>query len=363
MDGESTSISSPVPPQQNTKKKQNLIIEGCPIEGISIAGQKTCVIFPSIKLAFNIGRCPQSAIFQEFVFISRGHMDYIGGLTIYVEECEKCKMKAPTIFIPNCLKENVEGLFEVDRDIKQTGLKHNLIVLNIGEEYQISIQNLSQDTDSNKKLNISGVEIKNTISTPEIAFTGDTKSDFILDPNNSDMLKSRILVMESTFVHNQRSVKEAREKGHTHLFEISRLAHRFLNKAVLLIHFSALYHVEEIKEAIRNKEKKQNLSVEGYQIEGISVKGQKTCVTFPSLNLGFDIGRCPESAVSQDFVFISHKDHIDARPKDPTSSRWLMWSSSLFHAGHKLDGNILPFATPLADLLARLVSRALLATR
>jgi hypothetical protein len=39
-------------------------------------------------------------------------------------------------------------------------------------------------------------QITDTITTPEIAFTGDTMSDFILDPDNSDVLKSRILVME-----------------------------------------------------------------------------------------------------------------------------------------------------------------------
>ena len=34
------------------------------------------------------------------------------------------------------------------------------------------------------------------MSTPEIAFTGDTTSDFILDPHNSDVLAAKILVAE-----------------------------------------------------------------------------------------------------------------------------------------------------------------------
>lgn len=40
------------------------------------------------------------------------------------------------------------------------------------------------------------LQITNTVITPEVAFTGDTMSDFILDPDNADVLKAKILVME-----------------------------------------------------------------------------------------------------------------------------------------------------------------------
>ena len=62
----------------NVKKKEKGIqIEGYPVEGLSIGGQETCIILPSLKLAFDIGRCPQRAISQDFLFISHGHMDHI----------------------------------------------------------------------------------------------------------------------------------------------------------------------------------------------------------------------------------------------------------------------------------------------
>jgi hypothetical protein len=40
------------------------------------------------------------------------------------------------------------------------------------------------------------LQITNTVTTPEVAFTGDTMSDFILDPDNVDVLKAKILVVE-----------------------------------------------------------------------------------------------------------------------------------------------------------------------
>lgn len=61
------------------KKKggKGLEVEGYPVEGLSIGGQETCVIFPTLRMAFDIGRCPQRAVSQEYLFISHGHMDHI----------------------------------------------------------------------------------------------------------------------------------------------------------------------------------------------------------------------------------------------------------------------------------------------
>ncbi|XP_020270217.1 nuclear ribonuclease Z isoform X3 [Asparagus officinalis] len=232
----------------SSKKRKGLEIEGYPIEGLSIGGQETCVIFPTMKMAFDIGRCPQRAIAQDFLFISHAHMDHIGGLPMYVATRGLYSMKPPTIFVPISIKEIVEKLFEVHRAMDQSELKHNLVGLNVGEEFQIrkdlkvkafrtyhaipsqgyviySVkQKLKQEYvglsgNEIKNLRLSGVEITYTVTSPEIAFTGDTKSDFIVDPDNTDALKARILVMESTFVDDAMSIQHARDFGHTHLFE------------------------------------------------------------------------------------------------------------------------------------------------
>lgn len=60
-----------------SKKARGLTIEGYPVEGMSIGGHETCIIFPTLNLSFDIGRCPQRAISQDFLFISHAHMDHI----------------------------------------------------------------------------------------------------------------------------------------------------------------------------------------------------------------------------------------------------------------------------------------------
>lgn len=198
---------------------------------------------------------------------------------MYVATRGLYSMKPPTIFVPKCVKEDVEKLFEVHRKMDQSELKHNLIGLDVGEEFNIrrdlkvrafrtyhvipsqgyivySVkQKLKKEyiglsANEIKSLKSSGVEITNTVTEPVVAFTGDTTSDFIVDNDNIDVLRARILVMESTFLDDSVAVEHAREYGHTHLAEIINHAEKFENKAILLIHFSARHTVKEIQQAV-----------------------------------------------------------------------------------------------------------------
>jgi ribonuclease Z len=77
----------------------------------------------------------------------------------------------------------------------------------------------------------------------------------------------------------------------------------------------ALADEEEYRRA-RSQVQRKGVEAEGYGIEGLSVGGHETCITVPSLNVAFDIGRGPSFAVSQDYLFITHAhlDHIVSAP-------------------------------------------------
>ena len=56
------------------------------IQGISVAGEQTCVQVPELDVNFDIGLCPRIALAAPYVALSHGHMDHLGGLPYYFSQ-------------------------------------------------------------------------------------------------------------------------------------------------------------------------------------------------------------------------------------------------------------------------------------
>lgn len=87
---------------------------------------------------------------------------------------------------------------------------------------------------------------------PEVAFPGDTNLN-ILERDASDVVsRARVLLLECTFFDDEVSPKETFRTGHVHLDDFIAAARdgAFQNEVILLTHFSARYHPDEIRRVV-----------------------------------------------------------------------------------------------------------------
>ena len=146
-----------------------------------------------------------------------------------------------------------------------------------GTKEKLKPEFIGRDASEIKALKAKGVEITTVVSVPEVAFTGDTTIDWVdrargfapsvmdgarsegnvlrdVDAVAADALRARLLICECTFVDDRCSAEDARRFGHTHVDDIVARADAFRDVgAILLIHFSARYKAEEVREALARR--------------------------------------------------------------------------------------------------------------
>ena len=133
-----------------------------------------------------------------------------------------------------------------------------------GTKEKLKTEFIGSSPSEIKALKARGVAITDTVEVPEVAFTGDTTIDWVdratgrdgkhIDAVAADALRARLLICECTFVDDRCTAEDARAYGHTHVDDLIHRADAFENvESILLIHFSARYKAEEVRDALAKR--------------------------------------------------------------------------------------------------------------
>jgi ribonuclease Z len=257
-----------------------LQLSGIAIDATSVGGLETCIQLPGLKLALDIGRCPRSAVLQDTVLITHGHMDHIGGVCYHAATRGLMGLTPPTYVIGPENEAAFKALFNAYRRLDRSRLAHELIVVGPGERiplrnnhfavpfrsiHRVPCQGYSVWSSKKKlkaeyqglsgheirDLRVAGKEITDTLEYPVLSFTGDSLIEVL--EKEEVVRKSKVLVMEVTFVDDRVSVEQCRSKGHIHLDEVVERAELFENESILFTHFSARYSAKQIIAALDEK--------------------------------------------------------------------------------------------------------------
>lgn len=256
---------------------ETLTLAGHEVDALSIGGIETCIHLPRLRLAFDIGRCPESVVARDTILFTHAHMDHMAGVAWHCATRALRGMGPPTYVVPRENAEDFERMFEAWRALDQSDLEHRTVALAPGEEFELGRNLVARPFRSPhtapcqgysvwgrrhklrpeyaglpgekiRDLRAEGVQVTDTLEVAEVAFTGDTRIDVL--EQEAVVREARLLVMEVTMLDDRVSVEKCRRHGHVHLDEVVEKAELFRNEAILFTHFSARYRAHEIRKIL-----------------------------------------------------------------------------------------------------------------
>ena len=129
---------------KNEQKGNRFVVEtlsGFNIEGLSIGGQETSIIFPQLKLCFDSGRCYQRCVYADTMCLTHTHMDHVGGLGMYIASRNLLSLPPPTILVPESKIEAISNFIDALRVLDDSDLPHEMIPFAPSAETCYSMKN------------------------------------------------------------------------------------------------------------------------------------------------------------------------------------------------------------------------------
>lgn len=234
------------------------------IQGISIAGEQTCVHIPELDLAFDIGLCPRPALTAAFVALSHGHMDHVAGLPYYFSQRMFQKIGVGKCVCHHALAKPLATMMQGWVGVEAQRTPHEIIGLNPDEQIEIKPniflraievshtvpamgfavvekrsklkpEYLDLPQEKLRELKVSGVDITRTLDIPLVAYTGDCEFGPYLV--REEFAEAKVVIAECTFLEDEHRSRAGVGK-HMHIDDIAKMLAVWKAETVVLIHLS-----------------------------------------------------------------------------------------------------------------------------
>ncbi len=254
---------------------------GLTLVGLSLSGVRTSIAMPELKLCFDLAMGLPYAMFMKRFFITHGHMDHAGGIPYVIAQRNITSDPHTLFYMPKSLvapMKNIIHQWEEIEDYKYanheiTGIdEHSVIELggsffvrpfktvhrveSFGYTLWERRKKLKSDflKASREEILIAkaqGNQVNEFIDSPLLSFTGDTQIDFL--DVSPQVKKSKVLVCETTYFNDRKSIAHARTWGHTHLDELIPRLDEIEAEKIVLIHGSSRYGMREMLNELERK--------------------------------------------------------------------------------------------------------------
>ncbi len=253
--------------------------------GMSLSGIRTSLCMPELHLAFDTAQGFPFLIPMKKFFISHGHLDHAAGIPYIISQKNLFRMPVAEYYMPPSLVDPLTQIMKLWEKIEDHQYHFKFIGVGLDEipinqnhfmrafptyhrvesfgytlfqrTHKLSSRFKGASREEIIQARTNGEMIDQAHDQPLVSFTGDTKIEFLKGPDW--IRKSKVLILESTYLDDKKTVQQARDWGHTHLDEIIPHLDDIEAEKIVLIHLSSRYTLAEAARIIELKIPKKHL--------------------------------------------------------------------------------------------------------